>query len=152
MSYATTTQVKAMFRNLTENATNKAVTDPTIQEWLDEAQQVINSRFKYFYVVPITGTDSLLIVRKIERLIVASQVDDTLNSYTDKQKKPQYLKNAMDMLDCYAPKPDPKTCKLCDPTAQLPDDLFLGQQNTERRFKASVTDVAPTFKKGVDTW
>lgn len=155
MSYATPAQVKAMFRNITANASNQAITDAVLQEWLDEAEGVINSRLKYYYALPITSgsnPQSAVILRKIERLMVACQVDDTLNSYTDKQKKPQYCKQSMEMLDMYAPKPDPKTCKLCEPASRLPDATYLGVQNPDRKFSAQVTDTAPTFKKGVDAW
>lgn len=152
MSFATPAQVKAMFRNFTTNATNQAITDATIQEWLDEANAVILSRLRYYYDTTNIGSESEVILRKMERLSVACQVDDTLNSYADAQKKPQYCKNFIMMLDMYAPEANKANCKLCAPSSRLPDTPYLGVQSPGRRFKASVTDVAPTFRKGVDTW
>lgn len=155
MSYSTPQKVKDMFRNFTANATNKAVTDDTLQEWLDEAAIEINARVMYYYSMPIVALGSpqaWLVLGKIERLMVACQVDDTLNSYAEKQKKPQYCKRAAEMLQEYAPINDKGKCGICEPIARLPDADYIGPQNTGRRLSASVTDVAPTFEKGVDKW
>lgn len=150
MAYTTVTKVKALFRNFTSNSSNQAVTDSTISDWIAEVDARINSRIGRFYQMPITGEESLLILQKISNLMVACQMDNTLNTYTDAQKKPEYCKQGSALLDEYAPMP--KDGKIVEPISRLPDAIYTGVVSSTRRMSASVTNVAPKFQKGVDSW
>ncbi|NJM55063.1 MAG: hypothetical protein HC841_03325 [Verrucomicrobiae bacterium] len=153
MSYCTKAQVKAMFRNL-ENSTDPAVTDASLDEFIAEADSSINARLKGVYVLPITeGTnpESFVILRKICRLLVACVVDNILNTYAEADKKPDYCKQAHNLLDEIAPKVDPKTGKRPMPASILPDATFIGMNTLKDTVAVQAVD-GRIFQKGVDSW
>ena len=151
MAYTTIAKVKAMFRNFTGNTSNQAITDATLTEWITAKDARINSRISRYYELPIIASESLLILEEISCLMVAHQVDNVLNNYTDAQKKPDYAKQADALLNEYAPLPK-DNCKPCEPVSRLPDATYTGLQNDKRRLSVSVTTTAPIFQKGVDSW
>lgn len=150
MSYATPTHVKSMFRDFATSST-PAVTDVEIQEFLDEAALVIDSALQEYYTLTITDVGALIILRKIERMMVAGIVDDILNTYGEADKKPGWIKDAKELLFKYAPGRDKQTCKLCVPIMKLPGETFLGTSTTGSTIKIK-HDTGVIFEKGVDSW
>lgn len=72
-TYALPADVANEFRSITFNSTSD-ITDTRVQGFLDEAEAEINTALAIVYVTPITGTQSLLIVKRIEIAIVAARV------------------------------------------------------------------------------
>jgi hypothetical protein len=153
MSYATPTNVKSMFRNFASGS-SPAVTDAEIQEFLDDASNIIDSKIGTTYQLPITIGDnpaSFSILKRIEIFMVAAIVDDILNSYGEADKKPIWGKKAEDLLNEYVPKYDKSKCIQCDPTSRLPDAVYLGTSTQRGRIKLNPTS-GTTFTKGGNNW
>lgn len=151
MSYSTVTKVTSMFRNLKIDQPNSALTTAEIQEFLDETQVEINSCLSRFYDIPNIGSDTQIVLGKVEYLIVAGIVDDILNNYAEAKLKPQYDKKGRELLAKYMPTLDKKSCEWCDPMALLPDTTYKGLPSTTSSISVSQQNTRQ-FKKGIDTW
>lgn len=152
MSYAAPADVAALFRNLNLAKTDTAVTSAKIQDWLDNASAMIDSRIGVLYSLPITSGANPLsfkILKSIESFYVAGIVDDILNSYSDGDKKPYWEKRAEAMLEKYAPE---EYFNGSAPMAKLPDATYLGTSTQQGQFRASNTTLTPTFTKGGNNW
>lgn len=153
MSYATVDNIKSMFRDFSDNA-DAAVTDAEIQEFLDDADAIIDAKIGTLYTLPITIGDnpkSWAILRRLESFKVAAIVDDILNSYGEADKKPMWGKRAHELMLELVPPIDKKTCKQCEPTMKLLDATYLGTNMQKSKIKLSQT-TEPIFQKGVDKW
>ena len=153
MSYATVDNVKSLFRNLTTDA-QSAVTDAEIQDFLDDADEIINAKIGTLYLLPITegaNPKSFKILKRLESFKVACIVDDILNSYGEADKKPGWCKKAKELMNELVPPKDKKTCKQCEPTMKLSDASYLGTRSQKSKVKISST-TGTVFKKGSDNW
>ena len=150
MSYSTTAQIKAMFRNFGA-PTAPAVTDPSVVEFIAEADQEIDAALTGVYTLPIAGPLSLLLLRKISRLLAAAVVDDILNTYSEADKKPGYRRDALKMLEDISGKLDPKTGKKTLPISLLPDAEYIGASVSKNTPAINPQD-GRQFQKGVDAW
>ena len=150
MSYSTKDQCKAMFRNF-DNPTTPAIADATIDEFIEEADQEIDAALTGVYTLPIVGPDSLLILRKISRLLTAAVMDDILNTYSEADKKPSYKKDAMKMLQDISGVLDPELGRKLRPISLLPDAEYIGETKKENTIAVSATD-GRQFIKGEDSW
>ena len=72
-TYALPADVANEFRSITFDGTSD-ITDTRVQSFLDEAEAEINTSLAVVYITPITGTISLLVVKRIEIAIVAARV------------------------------------------------------------------------------
>lgn len=152
MSFATTQDVKDLFRHFADN-TEAAVTDAKIQKWLDSEHEFVLGKVGTLYQLPLTAEANPLtakILADIEAMLVASKVDDILNSYSEADKKPQWYRNAMMRLKEYVPEKDNKG-KQAEPTVKLPDSVYIGTGVQKGQFKVSSTST-PIFSKGGDNW
>jgi len=73
MTYALPADVANEFRNITFDGTSD-ITDVRVQGFLDETEAEINTSLAVVYITPITGTQALLVVKRIEIAIVAARV------------------------------------------------------------------------------
>ncbi len=153
MSYATPDNVKSLFRDFADNA-EAAVTDDELQEFLDDAEEIINAKIGILYTLPITegaNPQSFKILKRLETFQVACIVDDILNSYGEADKKPGWCKKAQTLLTELVPGINPTTCRQCEPVMKLPDAIYTGTANQKKRITISAT-TGVQFQKGVDTW
>jgi len=154
MSYATTTEIESMFRNLDTTVSNPAITTAEIQNFINEKTAVINSRIGTLYEMPITEGDnpeSFKILKLLTKYGVACIIDDILNDYAEADKKPTWCKKFTDMMKALVPDVDKKTCRQCVPTMMLPDAVYIGTPTQKNRITVSATS-GTTIKKGVDNW
>jgi hypothetical protein len=149
MSYATIAQVKSLFRDFADNA-DAAVTDAEITEFLDSTEAAINAKLSTLYTLPLTDADSLLIVGKVEKYLVAGIVDDILNNYSEADKKPDWHKRGKELLTELVPKRNAKGVQP-EPTMKLPGESFLGTSRQRSRIKVSNSS-GTIFQKGEDNW
>lgn len=147
MSYATIVNIQDEFRDITFD-TSTDITSVRVQEFLDQADAEINLMLGSRYETPITGVESLKIVKRIEIAIVAARVASILDLKGKSQNsiikqefnKKDYEKESRELLD-----------RLKDQDFILPDAVLL---DTSYGMKSSLVDdgVTPIFKKGVDQW
>lgn len=72
-TYALPLDVANEFRSITFDSSSD-ITDTRVQGFLDEAEAEINTALAIVYITPITGTEALLVVKRIEIAIVAARV------------------------------------------------------------------------------
>jgi hypothetical protein len=77
LAYCTNVEVASNFRNLTFGATTK-LTDTEVDAWIAEADAEIDGRIGVKYVTPVTGAQSLLIIKSICTALVSDRVRMTL--------------------------------------------------------------------------
>lgn len=153
MSYASVNDVVALFRDVDITSTNASVTTAKITDWLASSTAIINARLNGLYSLPITSEvspASFATLKQIESFYVASIVDDILNTYSEADKKPNWYKKAMELLDQVAPKKGSKG-EQYEPSMLLPDATYLGTPTQKARIKISSTD-STVFKKGDNNW
>jgi phage gp36-like protein len=78
MTYATTTDIQSEFKSLPLSASS-AVTTTEVEKFLEETDAIIDTFLAARYTLPITGTKSLLVLKKIEIDFVAYRVAKILN-------------------------------------------------------------------------
>lgn len=104
MAYSTVEQVAAEFKGITFTDTS-SITITEVERFISEADAVIDGRLGQTFVVPISGTISLLIVQNISIWLVAQRVKDiqslkTGNAPTNQIERENRLDaKAMKMLD-----------------------------------------------------
>lgn len=148
MSYATVADIANEFRNITFSATSD-ITDTRVQSFLDEADAEINLCLNNKYITPITGTESLLVLKRIEIAIVAARIASIIelkqavnqpSNIKQSFNKREYVKLARMHLQ------DLKDEKLTLTDAEL--------RSGEYGMSSSLVDdcIVGTWKKGVDQW
>lgn len=153
MSYATTDEIKTMFRDFADNS-EAAVDDAELTLFLENTKSIIDAKIGTLYQLPINSTDnpeSFKILKQLQMYKVACIVDDILNDYSEADKKPMWCKKAHMLLEALVPSKNEKTCKQCEPTMKLPDAPYLGTATQRGRIKVSATE-GRIFKKGADNW
>ena len=160
MAYTTAAKVKTMFRDIQIDAatgndeTETAVTTETVDELIAEHTAFIDGRLSEYYITPITGTTSLVIVGRICKLLVAYDIKlilESIDNFTDKKQDVQgnLRKQALEMLDNIMPNWDGD--EWVDPMIQLPDASRQSISPKSSSLFASNGGTV-TIKKGGDNW
>lgn len=155
MAYATNSDVASLFRDITFDA-NTAVTDSEVDSIIEEVEAEINALLYDHYVVPITGTESLKIMKTISRYKAAHVVKTILEAneqYSDKVQEIQtnLEKKAMEMLKKIIPTWDGD--QWVDPILNLSD--AVRKQTSPKSgsvFSAPNNVSTRQIKKGGDNW
>lgn len=77
MSYCTYSDVAAEFKNITFSASS-SITDTEVTEFIAQADAYIDSRIGLKYQVPITGSASLKIVKRLSIWLVSARIKEIL--------------------------------------------------------------------------
>lgn len=91
MSYCSVPDVASDFKNITFNATS-TVTDSEVESFIEQESAFMDSMICSVYVVPVTGTQSLLLLKKIAIHLVADRVRHVLYTKTGQDNKDQDTK------------------------------------------------------------
>jgi phage gp36-like protein len=75
MSYAASADVVGEFKDLTVASSGTAISTDDMTRFLAEADAEINSRLSVKYTTPITGTESLLLMRQIAVWLVKDRIE-----------------------------------------------------------------------------
>lgn len=89
--YCTNTEVASDFKNITFSATS-TVTDTEVDEFIAQESAFIDSMICSVYQVPVTGTNALLLLKKICLHLVADRVRHVLYTKTGQDNKDQDTK------------------------------------------------------------
>jgi hypothetical protein len=89
--YCTNTEVASDFKNITFSPTS-TVTDSEVDELILQESAFIDSMICSSYQVPITGTNSLLLIKKIAISLVSDRVRHVLYTKTGSDDKDQDTK------------------------------------------------------------
>ena len=145
--YSTQEQVADEFSGIPaggfSSSTNPTLT--TVERWIAEADQLIDSKVGLRYVVPISNATDLLLIRQISILIASARVRRRLNrtgpdGEAAKVKVTDTLDQAMKMLN------EIVTGKITLPGSTLLDaDMGVGSFSTS-------LECPHHFKKDCDNW
>ena len=100
MSYSIYTDVQSEFKNIIFNASS-SVTDTEVTEFISQEDAYIDSKLGKIYEIPITGTESLKVVKKISIMLVAGRIWKIIEKtgIDEESKGTVLIKKAEDMLD-----------------------------------------------------
>ena len=127
MAYTTRDEVTSLFRDLEVQAADTVIIESEIDTWIAEADAVINAKLEPFYDVPITGTNSLLVVGKISKLMVAAMIEKVLDESnvvpegTIERKTMNYGYKAKEMLKNICPQYNKTAKRYDEPVLKLYD-------------------------------
>jgi hypothetical protein len=120
MGYCLVTDVASDFKNITFDATS-TVTDTEVQNFIDQESAFIDSMICSVYAVPVTGVNSLLILKRIAIFLAADRVRHVLYTKTGQDNKDQDTKGLRSLSR--DPRGDLK--KIQDGTLKLGDAVAL---------------------------
>lgn len=89
MSYSNFQNVIDEFKNL--NTTTGLITDDKITEWISQEDAYINGRIGLIYDTPVTGTESLKVLKKISIGLTAQRIARILETKTNAVKGEQNI-------------------------------------------------------------
>lgn len=145
MAYAVNADVINEFKALVTSG-GAAITTTKIDEWITQAEGLINGMISNKYVTPVTGTESVKILKMITIWLVADRIKEILkvknvNEDVDQGVKDGSLyKRALDMLK-----------DISKGTLPLTDATLLSSQDGLRSYAADV-GLEYTFKRNTDQW
>lgn len=155
MAYCTSAQVAEEFNGVSFGASTNP-TSTTVDRWIAEADQLIDSKVGLRYTVPITNASDLILIRQISIMLVAARVRRRLNrtgpdGETAKVKVTDTHDQAMKMLD-----------QIVKGLMDLPNSDLRNTAVGVSSFHAACADdeyddcaddiTSHEFKKGVDQW
>lgn len=148
MTYAAVVDIQNEFRKITFDGTSD-ITDTRVTGFLEETDAMIDTLLSVRYQLPITGTKSLLVLKRIEIAVVAERIASILdlkqNKVVSSTIKQEYNKKdkaniAIKMLN-----------QLVDGIIILPDAVLLDSQYGFSSYTED-NNIEPFFEKGVDQW
>ncbi len=141
-NYCTVANLEKFLPDVTFDATSK-IKETEVLEFISGHSATIDSRVNANYVTPITGTQALLVVKKIcEYLSIADVGPIVIGGFgeaTDEATPKDYAKEAMDMLD----KIESGELDLVDASKRTGVNFY----NYNR-----VNDITPKMKKETTQW
>lgn len=145
MSYCTAAQVADEFNGTITFSASTSPTATTVQNWIDEANQLIDAKVGLRYVVPITASNDLITLRTIALYLVSARVRRRLNRIgpekeTSKVKSADTDTIAMKMLN-----------DIVAGLTLLPGSTLASSKVGVSSFNVD-NGVPHRFKRGVDQW
>ncbi len=148
MSYCEIDDITREFAGVDFSASGAKVTEEDVENWIEEADAYIDSKLASVYTVPITGTQSLLVIKTISILIVSDRVERKLGVQTPSKE----LDNKGQSLSLYK-RADKMLDDLQKETTVL-SDATKGN-STDGVGSPAITSSCPpevVFKKGRQQW
>lgn len=144
MPYCTSDEVAGEFKGVTFTETT-SVTKATVDGFIAEADAEIDGSLARRYQVPITGTQALLLVKRISRAIVARRLRPILQvdaGSTENKAAP----SSVPKFD-----PDKALRSIADGLVILTDAKASTLRTGVRSYNA-LNSIEPTFKRNEDQW
>lgn len=143
MSYSTVDDVIAEFKGISFTI-DDPVTDTTVEDFIEQADAYIDANINSRYVVPVTGTTSLIILKTISVWLVADRISRILQVKTKTEETQTAEKSLKQMADDLLKQISNGILDLIDATLQSSGAGFRSYANDE--------DLKYTFKKNSDQW
>lgn len=144
MSYVDAAAIAQEFKDVEFTATT-AVTTTDVALFIAEEEAFLDSRVSLKYAVPVTGTKSTLIMKKISTLLVVGRIKNILQVKTGDAKSEQGQDGAADILAAH------KLLKMIiDDELPLIDAGAAPRQGAVSGYPGS--DYTRTFQSGVKQW
>lgn len=143
MAYSELADIEAEFKGI-EFTLDSPVTDNEVDDFIDQSDAFIDAKIGLKYVVPITGTSSLLILKTISVWLTADRISQILEVKTQTEENSTAGKSlremALEMLK-----------EIVDETLLLSDATLL---STSAGFGSYASDysIKKKFHRSSDEW
>ena len=148
MNYCALADVQAMITGFTISTTSTVTQDEVNNDIIPMVSRYIDDRIGQYYVTPITGTNSLLTVNRIARLLCAAEIAERVyigQAPSDSQQSTVWRQQAEDTLRRLTTGDPTAVAKGAPPTAGmiiLTDAVPTG--DTPEPMSAQVSDILST--------
>lgn len=145
MAYATASDIQNEFKNIDFSVSGSSVATAEVSEFISQAEGFINAKISNKYLTPVTGSESVKILKNICIWMVTDRVKEILKvknvtEDTDQGVREGSLyKRAMDMLK-----------EIASGTLPLPDATAV--TTSAMKSYASDNNLEYTFKKSTAQW
>lgn len=144
MAYCVLAQVIAEFKDVNISVTTP-VTVADVNRFIEEADACIDSSLSQRYTVPVTGAQSLIVVRNLSIMIVAQRIKDILKVKTGKEDANQDGRGNLRGLA------EKKLKAIVDRAINLTDATEKSAGAGVKSYTSS-NDVPHIFERGTDQW
>jgi hypothetical protein len=144
MSYASVGDIQYEFKNITFSSSTTP-TSTAVSEFITQTEALVNSKLSTRYTTPITGTESLSLVKMIVVTIVSRRIKEIIAVKTGKPEVDTETKGAM------AFDPMKMLLDISMNRAQLNDAQLASSGDGVSSF-ASSNDIPATFLKDTKQW
>jgi len=163
-TYAVVSDIQSMFRKLKiaadtgDDKTNTVVTTEEVDEFINEEEALLEAQLSNYYTTPITGSKSLLIMRKVIKMKVAHVIKGILEVVQPEADLQNEVQGNLDtkannIIKEFVPRLNKLTKKLEIPMIPLPDAAVIAvSPKSGSLFKSNASVASPTFTKGGDNW
>lgn len=157
MAYTDSDKVKSMFREIKIEASDTVILTSEVDEFIAEVDAEIDAKLDAYYVTPITGANSLLIVGKISKLKVAHTIKTILEmqaetSDTEQDVQINLDKKAEKMLQDLLPQYNKSAKRWEKAIMPLPDAEMKDFPPSGASLFSYNSDQSATIEKGGDNW
>lgn len=146
-AYAAAADVEAEFKSISFSGSGAQVTTTEVNEWIDQAEAEINGRIAARYSVPVSGSESLKILKQITIWLCADRVKDVMEM---KKVSTEELKQDVRVPGLY--EKAKKMLKDIVSGELLLSDADLANAHQGISSFATSLDEPHQFKKGEDQW
>jgi hypothetical protein len=155
-NYTSRANVQSLFRDLEVDAANTVIIESELDDIISEVEAEIDAKLYDFYVVPVTGTESIKILGKIARMKAGHLVKTILEAQEELSDKTQTVQSnlelrADELLNQIIPTWDAKCCEWVDPRMPLTDATRKQVSPVSGSIFNSNTRT-PTIKIGGNNW
>ena len=147
MTYALASDIANEFRQLTFGVSTD-ITQAKVDEFIFQAEAEINMYLAPKYLLPITGTQSLLILKRIEIALVASRVASILD--LKQHAQPSTIKQEFNKRD-YEDQARKYLEQLRNLKLILPDAVLLNSNFGMRSYTVE-NDIYSVFERDKEQW
>ena len=151
MSYVDVAGITSEFKNIDFTATGAVLSTDEVTQFILETSAVIDSRLSSRYVTPITGTISLLIVRKICIDFVAFRVAKILNLKKSLPLPEKLIVQELNEGSAYVESRN-MLDSLQNGSVTLPDAVRVATTETGLSSYNTTNSITPTFKRSTYQW
>jgi len=144
MAYSVLADVQSEFKDIEFTATTKITSTEITDPFILQADAEINARIGLRYVVPITGTESLKIMKMLSVWITADRISKILRIKTKTEEDTTAEKSLRQMANELIDKIVAGTFLLSDATLKSSANGFKSYANDN--------DLDYTFHKNTDEW
>lgn len=143
MAYAAVADVQSEFKGVVFSATS-AVTDTQVTGFIAQAEAYINGKIDSAYVTPVTGPQSVLILKMISIWLVADRVSKILEVKSASEEANTTDKSLTQMAEAKLEEIKDLLLVLVDATRKSVGGAFKSANNDD--------GVEPVFRKNVVQW
>lgn len=146
MAYATRDQIAAEFKDISFTSSTP-VSDTQVDDFISRVEAMVNAKVGQRYETPVTGTESVKILREIVVNLVADKVRDIVEvKSVPKEDLEQGARQRTGTLEAKR-----MLKQIVEHELPLPDATLISNKDGHRSFAVD-NDLELTYKRNTDQW